>query len=258
MSPREPLWQKLANRLVQRIASGRYPLGSLLPTELELSCSEGVSRNTVRAALAEVQSRGLIVRKTHEGTRVISTGGAANFHQKLSSLEDIARFGHDYEREITDLCFVTADERIANAINCEKGTRFLRFSNIRRGLDVEDPAVVFTKVFISPDYQDVVASAQTHPDELIISLIENMHRVRCVRVTQSIQAVALPETAAKKLGATAGAPALRILRHYLDRKGRVLEISVSYHPGQRYAFNMTLERTQRAARGTTHADAREA
>lgn len=86
MSPREPLWQKLANRLVQRIASGRYPLGSLLPTELELSCSEGVSRNTVRAALAELQSRGLIVRKTHEGTRVISTGGAANFHQKLSSL----------------------------------------------------------------------------------------------------------------------------------------------------------------------------
>ena len=50
----------------------------------------------------------------------------------------------------------------------------------------------------------------------------------------------LPDNVAKILGATAGEPALRILRHYLDAKEQVLEISVSYHPGHRYAFNMTL------------------
>ena len=258
MNPRELLWQKLANRLARRIANGRYPLGSLLPTELELAQSESVSRNTVRAALAELQSRGLISRRPHEGTRVVSTGGAANFHQKLSSLEDIARFGHDYTREITDVRFIVADERLSNAVNCPVGTRFLRFTNIRRGLALEDPAVVCTKVFVPPEYLDVVDYARVHGEELIISLIESMHRVKCVRVTQSIQAVALPESAAKKLGSPVGEPALRILRHYLDDKGRVLEISVSYHPGARYAFNMTLERTHRAARGLPGPGAREA
>ena len=75
---KELLWQKLANKLAHRIATGRYPLGSQLPTELMLVETEKVSRNTVRAALQELKARGLIERQAHNGTRVISTGGARN------------------------------------------------------------------------------------------------------------------------------------------------------------------------------------
>ena len=239
--PRLLLWQNLANKLARRIATGRWPVGSLIPTELELMQKEGVSRNTVRAALAELVSRGLIERHPRSGTRVISSGGAANFHQKISTLEDIQRFGHDYEREVTDIRRVTADDQLASAINCARGTEFLRFANIRRGLDAEDPAVVYTKVFIRPDLIEVARRAQEQPNELIVKLIENLTGEHCTTVRQSIQAVALPENAAKPLGAAPGEPALRILRHYLDAKNRTLEISVSYHPGRRYAFNMTVE-----------------
>lgn len=234
------LWQKLANKLAQRIASGRYPLGSLMPTELDLTESEHVSRNTVRAALNELKARGLIERQAHNGTRVISTGGAKNFHQKLSSIKDLDEFGHNYGRHVTDIDFVTADQRMANAINCPIGATFLRFVNTRTSDDPEDPAVVCTKVFINTAYGEVVAQAREHPETLIITFIEELFHKHCVQVKQSIQAVALPADVAKLLGATEGEPALRILRHYLDKKDKVLEISVSYHPGRRYAFNMTL------------------
>ena len=234
------LWQKLANKLAHRIASGRYPLGSLMPTELELTESEQVSRNTVRAALNELKARGLIERQPHNGTRVISTGGARNFHQKLSSIKDLDEFGHNYGRHVTNIDFVTADQHLANAINCPVGAKFLRFTNIRTSNDLEDPAVVCTKVFINTAYGEVVSQAREHPETLIITFIEEVFHKHCVQVKQSIQAVALPANVAKILGATANEPALRILRHYLDDKGKVLEISVSYHPGKRYAFNMTL------------------
>lgn len=234
------LWQKLANKLAHRIASGRYPLGSLMPTELELTESEQVSRNTVRAALNELKARGLIERQPHNGTRVISTGGARNFHQKLSSIKDLDEFGHNYGRHVTYIDFVTADQHLANAINCPVGAKFLRFTNIRTSNDPEDPAVVCTKVFINTAYGEVVSKAREHPETLIITFIEEVFHKHCVQVKQSIQAVALPANVAKILGATANEPALRILRHYLDDKGKVLEISVSYHPGKRYAFNMTL------------------
>ena len=56
------LWQKLANKLAQRIASGRYPLGSLMPTELSLTETEKVSRNTVRAALEELNDNRTMAR----------------------------------------------------------------------------------------------------------------------------------------------------------------------------------------------------
>lgn len=242
---KELLWQKLANKLAHRIATGRYPLGSQLPTELMLVETEKVSRNTVRAALQELKARGLIERQAHNGTRVISTGGARNFHQKLSSLRDLDDFGHNYGRRVTDIDFVTADRRLAETINCAVGATFLRFVNTRTSNDPEDPAVVCTKVFINAAYGEIVTQARQHPETLIITFIEELFHKHCVQVKQSIQAVALPADIAKILGATAGEPALRILRHYLDAKEQVLEISVSYHPGRRFAFNMTLGKNSR-------------
>lgn len=243
---REILWQKLANKLARRIARGQYPVGSLLPAELRLAEAEGVSRNTVRAALKELKARGLIERQAHNGTRVISSAGALNFHQKLSSLKDLDEFGHNYGRHITDLDFVTADRKLAEAINCPVGSVFLRFVNTRTGDEPDDPAVVCTHVYINTAYGKIVEKARRHPDTLIITLIEEIFHQHCVQIKQSIQAVALPADTAKLLGATAGEPALRILRHYLDAKGRALEISVSYHPGRRYAFNMTLGRVSQS------------
>ncbi|WP_342352968.1 GntR family transcriptional regulator, partial [Methylobacterium frigidaeris] len=42
------LWAQVARDLRAGIASGRYPIGSLLPTELELCEQYGMSRHTVR------------------------------------------------------------------------------------------------------------------------------------------------------------------------------------------------------------------
>lgn len=52
---RELLKDKLTEKLIEGISSGRYPVGSLLPKELQLVESEGVSRHTVRAALAKIE-----------------------------------------------------------------------------------------------------------------------------------------------------------------------------------------------------------
>ena len=46
------LKDRLAHKLTRAIASGLYPVGTLLPGEMELMKREGVSRFTVRAALA--------------------------------------------------------------------------------------------------------------------------------------------------------------------------------------------------------------
>ena len=45
---RELLKDKLTEKLIEGISSGRYPVGSLLPKELQLVESEGVSRHTLK------------------------------------------------------------------------------------------------------------------------------------------------------------------------------------------------------------------
>ena len=76
------------------------------------------------------------------------------------------------------------------------------------------------------------------PHLLMIELIERLFRKHCTEVRQVIEARALPEEGARHLNAATGSPALRIVRNYVDESGEILLSTVSYHPGDRYAFNL--------------------
>ena len=71
-------------------------------------------------------------------------------------------------------------------------------------------------------------------------LIEKEYGEKCLEVVQKISAVPLPAEAAMYLDAQVGSPCLRILRHYMGIKRNILEISESYHPGDRYALTMNM------------------
>jgi GntR family transcriptional regulator len=65
-----PLYQRIAADLRRAISSGELPPGSRLPTEQELGERYGVSRNTVRLALAELTNEGVIASTQGRGTFV--------------------------------------------------------------------------------------------------------------------------------------------------------------------------------------------
>lgn len=87
---RELLSDRLAQRLIRRIKTGKYAVGDFLPPEPELVQQERLSRSTVRAALAVLEKNGMIVRTPHVGTRVVSKGKGQSFDQSLSTLSDLA------------------------------------------------------------------------------------------------------------------------------------------------------------------------
>ncbi|VTR61109.1 HTH-type transcriptional regulator frlR [Serratia fonticola] len=60
---KESLYKRIARELVQSIASGKYPVGTLLPPEMELCEQFDVSRHTIREALRDITEQGLIVRR---------------------------------------------------------------------------------------------------------------------------------------------------------------------------------------------------
>jgi GntR family transcriptional regulator len=60
-----PLYQQVADRLAEEIATGEYPPGSQLPSETQLMERYKVSRVTARAAVAALRTTGLTV--SHQG-----------------------------------------------------------------------------------------------------------------------------------------------------------------------------------------------
>lgn len=65
-----PFYFQLAELLEQEVVSGRWMPGARLPGELELCERYGISRTTVRQALARLEQRGLIERLKGQGTFV--------------------------------------------------------------------------------------------------------------------------------------------------------------------------------------------
>jgi DNA-binding FadR family transcriptional regulator len=66
----EPAYRKVAAAIGERILSRELPEGQRLPSETELARQFGVNRSTVREALRELESRGLLQRRP--GSKLMS------------------------------------------------------------------------------------------------------------------------------------------------------------------------------------------
>ena len=67
-----PVYKRLGETIRRRINEGVYPLGSQLPTELEMVNEFNVSRMTVSKGLTELIEAGIIKRIRGKGTFVCS------------------------------------------------------------------------------------------------------------------------------------------------------------------------------------------
>jgi DNA-binding FadR family transcriptional regulator len=77
LAPNVPLSAQVADQLRQRIQAGEFPVGSRLPTELELTRELGVSRNSIREALRSLVHAGLLRARAGDGTYVTATSDLA-------------------------------------------------------------------------------------------------------------------------------------------------------------------------------------
>jgi len=237
---RKPRYIELADDLRARILRDEFPQAEQFPTEIMLCGQYGVSRFTVREALRTLQSEGMIQRKRGSGTVIQSAaarGGA--LHQPLSNVNEILQYARDthvvFERGVS----VALPRNLAQQIGAPSGGKWAQFRGIRSGRDAERP-IALTEAYIHPDLAEA-ASAIDLAEPTLFRQLERLARVKIARVTQDIQAVAATAEMAAALGVARRSPCLRILRCYVDTDGRVIEISVSHHPGDRFAYSMHIE-----------------
>nr|WP_150696079.1 GntR family transcriptional regulator [Pandoraea terrae] len=236
----------IARDLTEGIASGRLPVGSTLPTELELCDHYKTSRHTVRAALQELQRLGLVSRKKNVGTRVASSHPTNDFRPSLASLDDLVQFGAEMLRSVQSTEAVTAGKALADKLGCPPGTRWVRISSLRIDADGAGTPIGWTDVYIDPAYAEIADQVRQSPGTLVSSLLEARYGRRIDEVDQEVRAIMLTPEQAVRLNSEPGSAALEIVRRYLDAAGQVFEISVTVHPAQRFVVSMRLKRSQEA------------
>ncbi|MFC1430919.1 substrate-binding domain-containing protein [Streptacidiphilus sp. N1-3] len=74
---RDLKFRELAARLREQVRDGSWPAGTRLPTEHELADSSGTSVSTVRRAVDDLVTEGLVIRRQGSGTFVLAADDAA-------------------------------------------------------------------------------------------------------------------------------------------------------------------------------------
>lgn len=235
-----PRYLQVAGELREAIMAGRFSKGVPFPTETALCEQYDVSRFTIREALKRLQGEGLIARKRGSGTTVqpaAARGGA--LHQPLSNVGEILQYARDSEAVFEHAGRELLPNEVAEQIANDTSGKWNVFSGTRRLAAGRRP-IAMTDAYLGDRLDEIVPKIDPGAGTLF-SQIEKLAGVSVGRVTQDIQAVAADARIAQTLEIDEGDPVLRILRCYLDPQGRLFEISVSHHPGDRFAYAMHID-----------------
>lgn len=233
----EPRYAQVAADLRAAIKSGSFAEGAQLPTENALCERYGVSRFTVREALRRLQAEGLIRRRRGSGTVVASPDQV--LRQPLSDVAELLQYAADSDFHFKDCGTITLAGSHAEELGIPGGSQWLHLCGLRR-MSPDGAAVAFTDVYINPALAAYVPGLKSGPETLFQQLARAAG-FRVVQVVQNISAMAARNSEAAALGIARRAPMLRIVRMYSDENGRVVEISVSSHPGDRFTYSMHID-----------------
>lgn len=132
-----PLYFQVKSSILREIQNGTYPVGSKLPAENQLQEAYGVSRSTIRQALADLTNMGWLERKAGKGTFISEPQNSKNLFRSFEPFyQRVNRFGKRPRTEVLELSIIEANEMLAKSMKLEPGAQVISMFR-RRYIDDE-------------------------------------------------------------------------------------------------------------------------
>lgn len=225
--------------LRDRIVSGTSGFGARLPNENELAQAHGVSRVTVRRALAELERERLIERRRSAGTRIVYRPPPAPITADISGvLANIAEMGRRTAVKLLSFEYVPGEGPAAEALGVTLPDLLQRAVRVR-SIDGQPFSYLTTHV---PERIAVTYSRQELGARPLLELLERSgHKVE--RATQRIGAGLATPAVAAALDVKIGSPLIELVRVVYDARGRGVEHLHALYRPDRYSFEIELLRS---------------
>ncbi len=226
----QPLYQQLATHLLLQMESGHWPPGQRVPSEPELMATHGVSRITVRQAIALLVRAGKLVTQRGKGTFV---AGAVVRHEldALQGFQDALR-----------------------SQGIEPRTKLLEWSTTAGTLDAELPPGIALPVRMRRLYTvneqpfavvtgwlpaSAAAIGRARAARLnVYEIVSGFMGVKIDHADVTIRSERAPRDIAPLLGLPKTASVLLMQRQSFDRQGRVCEFMRIHIVPERYEFRL--------------------
>ena len=221
MKNREPLYQALANKLEERIQSGFWSVGSLLPSEASLCRSYKASRHTLRHALQVLEVAGLILRRQGAQAQVISRQKPRKFSQNFNSPADILRYPRDTYRTNLIEEYVEINDSISRLVGAPAGSSWYHIGGIRKQ-EGSEQIIAWTDIYILPQFASLTSDPD-HSQIMVFEQIEKKYGTRIDRAEVDVYAAGAPARVAKNLQLKVHDPCLVIVRRYFDDQDKLFQ-----------------------------------
>src|SRR5246127_3237672 len=129
--PVSTLYSKVEEAIATEIAQGEYRPGDQLPTEDALLQRFQVSRITVRRAIQNLVSRGLLEIRRGLGTFVLSPQIEAELTKLTGFVEDMNAAGRKATARVVSQDVVASSARVAERLQLARGTKVMRIKRVR-------------------------------------------------------------------------------------------------------------------------------
>jgi len=227
-----PKHEQLRGRLTELAA--RLPAGSPLPGERQLCVEHGISRITVREAIGQLVSEGVLVRVRGKGTFVAERAARSQLHL-ASFTQDMRRLGLHPNTVVLDVARLTPPPATRRALALPAGAQAWHVRRLRladeQPMSIDD-AWYDAGLLPDLDRQDLTGS--------IYTLLAETYGCTIDRAEQTVRATDADRERGVLLGLPTGRPVL-VFDRVSYSGGRPVEHAESTYRGDRYEVQMTVE-----------------
>lgn len=230
-----PLWKLICDEICNDITSGKYPKGSLLPTEMEMTAIYDVSRITIRAALDKIAKLGLIKRIKGKGTLVMLERIKEPLLKIPGFTEEMQKDGMIPATDYAEVQFISPTSFIADLFEINDNNKCFLLKRVR---SINDVQIGYFENYLCPD----IASLLELDNSLYYgSLYDTLAEKGIVidHISLSIGAELVDKKTMQMLNMVKG-EAMMVVKRCGYMNDKIVEFSVCKYDGKRYEYKMEL------------------
>jgi GntR family transcriptional regulator len=240
-----PFYFQLKKLLEDAIASGRWAPGERLPSEPEICEEFQLSRTTVRQALAELESEGLIRKQKGRGTFIAEPRSTSWLLQSSHGFYDeCVRAGHSVTSRVLRQEVEVLPDWAADALRLPEGSEGITVERLR---SIDQRLVMYVLNYLPPDLAETVLSADLERGSLY-GVLEERKGLRVVGGRRVVESVSAEGELASLLEVDSGAPILFVESVSWDEQERPFECYRAWHRADRTKIQVQVVHEDVAAR----------
>lgn len=235
---KKPLHEQLVDILRDKIERELAP-GDMLPSERELTERFGMSRTTVRIALQELESLGLVQRRHGKGTIVLDVASsAANLTQAYSFTDHMRSLGRQPETSVLEFAEFEADEHLSRRVGVSLGDTLFKLKRLRSADGI--PMMVERSYLPARAFPGLTEDVLRHKP--LYEIMEQDYRQKIRFADEEFYASVVRSNDARLLEIEEGAPVLDLVRTTYNVRNRVVEYTLSVARGDQFRYRVTHHR----------------